>query len=223
VKFIGVSWTKLRDVQAITEYMDMGDLRTLLDQDHSLTWTSPKLLYAKDIIEALVYLHSLTPKLLHRDLKTKNVLIDTRKGAKLADFGVAIHCHSDLTKHVELSHGVGTNRWIAPEVLCGHNRYTEAVDIYSFGVILSELDSHSIPFHSARTPLGEDLTDMAILQYVASGKLKPEFSDSCPKKILELAHKCLCVDPRLRPSAQEVASILNDHNILDQVAERTSC
>ncbi|TMW54955.1 hypothetical protein Poli38472_014726 [Pythium oligandrum] len=212
VRFIGVAWSNATSIQAITEFMDCGDLRSLLDSSRasSLTWANLKCQIAIDIADALVYLHTLNPKLIHRDLKSRNVLIDAHTGAKLSDFGISRDRASDDRT---MTAGVGTARWIAPEViLSGH--YTEFADIYSFGVVLSELDSCKTPFHDATNTNGAKMPDVTILQLVSAGKLQPSFTDSCPEPIVRLARACLSFDPAQRPSAihvsYELRKILKD-------------
>ncbi|KAL3667174.1 hypothetical protein V7S43_008111 [Phytophthora oleae] len=204
VQFVGVAWTKLVDMLAVIEYMDGGDLRTLLDKKSpkKLPWEESglKLQYAQDTIDAIVYLHSLNPVIIHRDLKSRNILLDSKKGAKIGDFGVS------ATKRLhDMTAGVGTTRWLAPEIARGEEKYTEAVDIYSFGIILSELDTHQLPFADAKTNTGAALNDMAILQGVSSGKLQVTFSPSCPRNLEALARSCMSLDPAHRPTAAQMA------------------
>ncbi|ETM44482.1 TKL protein kinase [Phytophthora nicotianae P10297] len=202
VHFIGVSWTNALTIQAVTEFMDCGDLKSLLDSSRasSLTWANLKCQIAIDIADALVYLHTLNPKLIHRDLKSRNVLIDAQTGAKLSDFGISRNRSFDET----MTAGVGTARWIAPEVILG-GHYTEFADIYSFGVVLSELDTCKAPFYDATNTNGGKMQDVTILQLVSAGKLQPSFSDSCPPSIVKLARACLSFDPAQRPSAIHIS------------------
>ncbi|KAG6608730.1 TKL protein kinase [Phytophthora cinnamomi] len=160
VRFIGVSWSNALTIQAVTEFMDCGDLKSLLDSSRasSLTWANLKCQIAIDIADALVYLHTLNPKLIHRDLKSRNVLIDAQTGAKLSDFGISRNRSFDET----MTAGVGTARWIAPEVILG-GHYTEFADIYSFGVVLSELDTCKAPFYDATNTNGGKMQDVTIL------------------------------------------------------------
>lgn len=202
VRFIGVSWTNYLTIQAVTEFMDCGDLKSLLDSNRasSLTWANLKCQISIDIADALVYLHTLNPKLIHRDLKSRNVLIDAQTGAKLSDFGIS----RDRTIEETMTAGVGTARWIAPEVVLG-GHYTEAADIYSFGVVLSELDTCKAPFHDATNTNGAKMQDVTILQLVSAGKLQPSFTDSCPPSILKLARACMEFDPARRPNAIHIS------------------
>ncbi|DBA00907.1 TPA: hypothetical protein N0F65_006107 [Lagenidium giganteum] len=210
-QFIGVAWTRLTDMLAVVEFMDSGDLRSLLDTNRHLKWSPTKLKYAQDAIDAIVYLHSLSVPIIHRDLKSRNILIDSKKGAKLADFGVSATKRND-----DMTTGVGTARWLAPELARGETKYTEAVDIYSFGVILAEMDTHELPFSDAMNFNGtEKLSDVAILQRVSAGKLSVSFSPRCPPKIRELAERCTSFNPKDRPAAAEVSYELRKHDVLD--------
>ncbi|KAH9161872.1 hypothetical protein LEN26_001210 [Aphanomyces euteiches] len=197
---IGVAWPKSkRDLMLVTEYVAGGDLRALLDIDTThREWPRTKIQYALDIAQAMAYMHGLD--IVHRDLKTKNVLIDpSNNGAKICDFGVAAHI-DQLGDPCVVKSSCGTSRWIAPEVLTGDN-FTKASDVYAFGMVLAELDSHQIPFAFARTPSGNDMTNMEILKQVVRGTLKPTFGDTCPPEIADLASFCLHPNPKARPSA----------------------
>ncbi|EQC39478.1 TKL protein kinase [Saprolegnia diclina VS20] len=208
VRCIGAAWPKSkRDMMLLTEYVAGGDLRALLDLDPNMKWPSTKVRYALHIAEALEYLHSLD--MVHRDIKAKNVLVDpSENGAKVCDFGVALQLHPTVEDTVDVtSHGFGTSRWMAPEVLTG-DAYTKAADIYAFGIVLSELDSHQIPFANERTASGNDLTNLAILQRVVNGQLKPKFGASCPPGLVALADLCLHPNPKARPAAHAVVATL---------------
>ncbi|EQC32251.1 TKL protein kinase [Saprolegnia diclina VS20] len=204
VRFIGVSYKRLADVQLITEFMDRGDLRTALVATtvNAYPWVE-KLSVALAIADALVYLHLLDPKVVHRDLKSRNILLDTVKGAKLTDFGISREQWDDETMTI----GVGTYRWMAPEVLTdGH--YSTAADMYSFGVICTELDTHALPYADKCTPAGNPLTESVIMAKVMAGELRPSFRDACPDWFRALGASCMDADPTVRPTAMEVAYAL---------------
>ncbi|KAE9007673.1 hypothetical protein PR001_g16910 [Phytophthora rubi] len=205
VEFIGVAWDTLRNLSAVTEYMERGDLREVLRsfqlRNTPLTWDAHKFRITQHIAEALTYLHSLDPKLIHRDLKSKNVLLNTEMEAKLSDFGVSRERH-DMETH--MTAGIGTSFWIAPEVLLGKD-YDERADIFSLGIVISEIDTEDYPYWNAKNPpQGGKVEETAILRMVAAGELIPDFTDSCPKPVLDLAKACLSLNPDDRPSATEV-------------------
>lgn len=220
VEFIGVAWDNLRHLSAVTEFMDNGDLREVLHgyklKGEQLSWESHKATIALHIAEALAYLHALKPKIIHRDLKSKNVLLNMYLEAKLSDFGIS-RMHYLVETH--MTAGVGTSFWIAPEVLLGRD-YDEAADIFSFGVVLSEIDTDDYPYWNDENPSNRGkIQEAEILSLVAEGKLRPSFSKDCPKAILDLADCCLQKKPEARPTAAEIVVIL-EHMI--HASERSS-
>ncbi|OQR92785.1 protein kinase [Achlya hypogyna] len=173
--------------------------------------TSPvsKLSILCDMAEALVYLHCLHPSIVHRDLKTKNVLLDANYVAKVGDFGASrTFGDGDLGMTAE----VGTVPWIAPEVLKG-TQYNEKADIYSFGVAMSEIDLCIVPYSNIPsctpdTHVSVSMAKSRVALLVTSGELRPSFSPSCPAAILAIARRCLAYHPDDRPSAAELSSWL---------------
>ncbi|CEG43565.1 tkl protein kinase [Plasmopara halstedii] len=219
VRFIGVSWNMLSDMAVLMEYMPNGDLDMLLKQQHERQELYPKefdwyqnssVLPAKasialDVLEAIVYLHSFPSPIIHRDLKSKNVLLSSSYEAKLSDFGISREWQVDAT----MTAGIGTMAWIAPEVLRGE-RYTEMADIYSFGVILSELATCIKPF--------DGVTNALIVLKVTSEE-KPDLGTKCPEDIRELAERCLSFHASDRPSASvahyELRTLLKLHSAFE--------
>ena len=180
------------------EFVSGGDLRDLLwNQRHSieLSWDTNLLDMAMDVMEALVYLHHWFPPLIHRDLKSRNILVDTASlSCKLSDFGLSRH----RSLGTSMTLGVGTLRWTAPELIIG-TKYSEAVDIYSFGVVLTELDTRKLPFPDFRGNC-----EMTLAYEVARQKRRPEFSENAPVELVTLGRACMEHDPQLRPSALQV-------------------
>ncbi|KAG2762845.1 hypothetical protein JG687_00009201 [Phytophthora cactorum] len=204
VEFMGVSWSSMQDVCAVTEYMAKGDLYGFLKRRQGqLNWRDHKIFLAEDVADALGYLHGLSPKVIHRDLKSKNILLDDAFRAKLSDFGISRERSVEDT----MTAGVGTIYWTAPEVLMG-KKYTEKADIFSFGIVMSELDTHAVPYSDKRDNSGKKLQGMKIVQMVIRRNLRPTFSSDCPPLVKELADRCLDSDPDVRPSAMELLRII---------------
>lgn len=130
----------------VTEFMDEGSLfdhihkhKTNLDDERAI-------LIVEDIALGMAYLHG--RKVLHCDLKSSNVLIDSNWNVKLCDFGLS-KITSQLNKKNKKKGGnlnsLGTPHWMAPEVL-QNKEYCEYSDVYSFGVIIWEIIEKKIPY-----------------------------------------------------------------------------
>ncbi|GMF32701.1 unnamed protein product [Phytophthora fragariaefolia] len=250
VAFRGIAWSSLADLSLVTEYMPNGDLAQFLERQQMLdsqrrgwNWSSDedsgfthsKLTVALDIADALVYLHSFAEPIMHRDLKAQNVLLSNKWAAKISDFGVSKR-RKQKNEHLGVSSGgpqtaeVGTAAWIAPEVIKGA-RYDQKADIYSFGVVMCELDTCAKPYtlgvassHSASgmtsfvssaNATDEEvktlLSSNAALALAVSEKgVTPAFHSDCPRAILDLARMCLNYAPEDRPTAKELWRLLQD-------------
>lgn len=218
VQFVGVAWDSLSDMCLLTEFMEGGDLRSLLAgyevQKYPVGFNMTKVTIALHIAHALTYLHSLDPPVLHRDLKSKNILLSATLDARLSDFGESRE-NIDET----MTAGVGTSRWMAPEVMMGE-RYDDKADVFSMGVVLSELDLHALPYSHAvedNNP-GRKIPSTAIVHLVAMGKLQVQFSSVGP--MADLGLSCVAVNPDDRPTAAEVLYKL--HTVLTTEYDRGS-
>ncbi|ETV92050.1 TKL protein kinase [Aphanomyces invadans] len=212
IKLIGCCWDQPSDLECVLEYMNAGDLRdNLITRDSVEFPWNEKLKVIAAVVDGLAYLHSFP--VIHRDLKSRNVLMDTVKPAKLTDFGV-----SKEDTQETMTVGVGTYRWMAPEIL-QFNHYSVAADIFSFGMVLSELDSHKIPYADVTNPKnGKPLVDTAIMGMVITGTIKPTFSDDMPEWIRDMAEQCISFNPEDRPTAMVLSHIV--HKLLKRSTAR---
>ncbi|KAF0717824.1 Aste57867_2072 [Aphanomyces stellatus] len=203
VHFIGATWTTdMTDLTCVVEYMEQRDLQSYLTKTKgrplvNFPWKH-KMAVARNMALALVYLHD--QKVIHRDLKSPNVFLNQKMEAKLGDFGIARH-----VVEKSMSNAVGTYRWTAPEVLKG-KYYSVKADIYSFGMVLSELDTHEVPYHGMVNSKGQEFGNFTIMFQVMNGKIKPTFTDKCPPWLHALALRCIAFDPASRPTAQEIVA-----------------
>lgn len=152
----------------ILEYISNSLDKLLRKKTIDLPWYPLRLNIALDIARGLNFLHS--NNIIHRDLKSSNILVDENFKAKICDFGLA-EIKTEIaktTKPTELKEV--TLRWTAPEVLSGDSR-TKAADIYSFGMILWEISSRKVPFH-------EQENERIVFNWIASGKTEKIPSDS---------------------------------------------
>ncbi|KAF1317284.1 Tkl protein kinase, partial [Globisporangium splendens] len=205
VRFIGLSWRTLPELCMVSEFMGVGDLSHFLasSEGKQLTWGGEKVGIAADVANALVYLHSLMPVIIHRDLKSLNILLTEDLQAKLSDFGLSREQSFETT----MTSGVGTMLWTAPEVLRG-DQYTEKADIYSFGIVLSELDTCLSPYSLNDEVKGVKSKSTHLIPLISKGLISPKFSPECPEPILELAKACLDQDPMKRPPAMQIVYTL---------------
>ncbi|OQR89925.1 hypothetical protein ACHHYP_05941 [Achlya hypogyna] len=198
IKMITVLDKKTDEPKMVLEYMNSGDLRSYLDKKRSRLPTDvefSKLELAWAIANGVYDLHA--QNILHRDLKASNVLLSTTNYIKIADFGISRDVDTNT-----LTMGIGTSYWIAPEVFDGDGHYAFAADIYSLGVILTELDTLQTPYANL------NLKFMTILDNVRSGKLRPELSPECDEWYADLANWCLEFKPEDRPTAAQVLGVL---------------
>ncbi|KDO26318.1 TKL protein kinase [Saprolegnia parasitica CBS 223.65] len=209
VQFLGFYITPNRDVCCITEFAEGGTLRHLLDNRNvleRLTWGLEKIALAIDIASALAAMHALKPALIHRNVKASKVLLTSEKIAKLSGFGVA----REKSFEYDMASGVSDLQWSAPELLLDGEDYNEQVDVYAFGVLLTELDTGAIPF----------ATEMALMQKeelrakITAGVIRPKLSSMCPLVIRNIVAQCLQQDPRLRPRSDKMLAMLQDAQIV---------
>ncbi|EQC37609.1 TKL protein kinase [Saprolegnia diclina VS20] len=195
VQFLGFSTTPANDLCCVTEYVEGRTLRHLLNTPKAfakLCWSSSKLSLAIDIASALAAMHALKPTLIHRNVKASKVLLTNRHVAKLSGFGAA----RDQTFEYDMTSGVSDLQWSAPELLMDGEDYNEKIDVYAFGMLLTEIDTGDIPFATEMATMKQAELAMKL----AAGAIRPKLSPSCPMRIQKIALSCLQHDKHLRPS-----------------------
>ncbi|EEE66768.1 hypothetical protein OsJ_23489 [Oryza sativa Japonica Group] len=139
--------------EAMSEYMSGGSLYDFLHKQHNVLDLPTLLKFAVDLCRGMCYLHQMG--IIHRDLKSANLLMDKDHVVKVADFGVAHFQDQGGNMTAE----TGTYRWMAPEIqLCcwskviNHQPYDNKADVFSFAIVLWELITSKIPYNTM-TPL----------------------------------------------------------------------
>jgi len=153
---------------------------------------------ALGIARGLAYLHAHTPPVLHRDIKSPNVLVDAGFHAvKLCDVGLAREAAAAATMTV----GCGTPQWMAPEVL-NAEQYGAAADVYSFGIVVAELLTRQCPY--ADHP---DLAGVALALRVVHDGLRPTLPPGA-SPLADLAQRCWVAAPLQRPRMDATLPLL---------------
>ena len=180
----------------VTEYCENGNLFEYLHilKDTELTYGDARRI-ALEISYGMNYLHGFKPPILHRDLKSMNVLLDRNLTVKLADFGNTRSFQLQMTKQK------GTFQWMAPEVIKG-STYSESSDVFSFGIIMNELVTRAPPYQ------GTDKKDVA-KKIVNNPRYRPAYNEKkVPKDWANIMIKCWQHDEKKRPTFNEVIDLL---------------
>ncbi|TYG99599.1 hypothetical protein ES288_A10G207600v1 [Gossypium darwinii] len=139
--FMGVVVSSQR-LCIVTEFLPRGSLFQLLQRNTTKLGWRRRVSMALDIARGMNYLHNCNPPIIHRDLKSSNLLVDKNWTVKVGDFGLSRLKHKT---YLTTKSGKGTPQWMAPEVLRSEPS-DEKSDVYSFGVILWELATEKIPW-----------------------------------------------------------------------------
>ena len=149
------------------------------------------------IAKGMQYLHSFPSKIIHRDLKSLNVLVTEDWIAKVTDFGLSRF--TAMSGSEQMTGQAGTYQWMAVEVIKGQS-YTEKVDVFSFGVIMWEVLTGEVPY------LG--MQPIQIVSAVVTENQRPPIPSSMPHDQASLIRSCWDLNPRIRPSFDDILSRL---------------
>jgi len=159
---------------------------------------------ATDTAKGMSWLHSMKPeKVLHRDLKSPNILVDKNYQVKVADFGLSQLLPEGVGDR-DVNRMKGSPLWNAPEVL-RRETFTEKADVYSFAICLWELISRKSPFSSYNIKNVDELKEL-----VCNQGLRPRIPERTSQPIIDLLNSCWAQDPADRPSFDVIVSILEE-------------
>ncbi|KDP20446.1 hypothetical protein JCGZ_05291 [Jatropha curcas] len=201
----------------VYEFMPRGSLENHLFRRGSyfqpLSWNL-RLKVALGAAKGLAFLHSAENKVIYRDFKTSNILLDSNYNAKLSDFGLAKDGPTGDNSHVS-TRIMGTYGYAAPEYLAtGH--LTAKSDVYSFGVVLLEMLSGRRAIDKNR-PTGEHVLVEWAKPYLGNkrkifrildNRLEGQYSMDIANKAATLALRCLSIESKFRPNMDEVVTSL---------------
>ncbi|KAI5555565.1 hypothetical protein BDE02_19G090700 [Populus trichocarpa] len=189
------------NMAVVYEYMANGNLKEQLleNSTNMLNWRE-RVQIAVDAAQGLEYLHNgCRPPIVHRDLKSSNILLTENLQAKIADFGLSKAFATEGDSHV-ITNPAGTPGYIDPEFRASGNLNKKS-DVYSFGILLCELITGQPPLirsHQGHTHILQwvsPLVERGDIQSIIDPRLNGEFNTNCAWKALEIALSCV---PRLQ-------------------------
>ena len=194
VGFIGAI-TEPSNLGIITEFCSKGSLADILIDDNISLTFAQRVRIALDAARGMHYLHTSNPVILHRDLKSDNLLVTADFTIKVADFGLTRF----LSEGKQMTQ-VGTPMWMAPEIIQGR-QYTQKADVYAYGIILWEILTRLEPY--------EDKEPMQIVLEVVNNGLRPYMPPELERSpLVPLMRECWSEAPAGRPSFHQCVARL---------------
>ena len=199
------------NLSIVTEFCKGGNLFELLYKRPNiyLSWEFKKKILLQIAI-GMNYLHTNDPPVLHRDLKSLNILLTNKiekssdtSDIKISDFGLS----RLYQKSCILSGHLGTCYWMAPEIIV-KKRYSTKVDVYSYGIIIWEVCTRKTPYGC--------MSQQQVQFYVSVKKGRPNMKiipSDTPPKIIQLMQMCWDHEPNNRPTFDFIVDFLRNVNI----------
>lgn len=193
VLYMGASINK-DNYYMITEYLPKGSLFDIIHTSKIQLTEKEKIKIAFDTAVGIKYLHS--RQIVHCDLKSSNVFLDDHYNVKLGDFGLSRF----LTQNKDRNKGrIGTPHWMAPEILLG-GKYKPSADIFSYGMILWELLTNQIPYHS--------IDPNEIVNLITNQRKIVEVPKEGNVALRKIITHCIQYEVKDRPSLNEILCLL---------------
>ncbi|KAK6915472.1 hypothetical protein RJ641_020589 [Dillenia turbinata] len=187
VAFMGAV-TRPPNLSIITEYLPRGSLFRILHRTHFQIDEKRRIKMALDVAKGMNCLHASNPTIVHRDLKSPNLLVDKNWNVKVGDFGLSRLKHNTFLSSKSTA---GTPEWMAPEVL-RNEPSNEKCDVYSFGVILWELATLRLPWSG--------MNPMQVVGAVGFQNRRLDIPKEVDPVVARIIWECWQMDPNLRPS-----------------------
>jgi len=195
VKYIGCV-LEHPNLAIVTEYVPNGNVFDLLYTHRINLAASSRLKISRQVVLALCYMHSCDPIVIHRDLKTQNLVLTADYGVKICDFGKTQPMEENSALQMEQDNG-GSPRYMAPECFCTGGYVTEKVDIWSLGCCLVEIFGGPLPY--------EDVPQMnQVLTLMLRHKEPPLVPQWFTPEVRPTLKRCFEFDPKRRSDISEV-------------------
>lgn len=202
IEYVGAARGK-SDVWIVTEFMPGGDLTQLLTDKDKELGVKFRIKIAQQAASGLAYLHS--KMIIHRDIKSANIILGLDWRCKITDFGFARKTQLENPDEASRMTICGTDDYMAPELMFDEE-YGTAADAYSFGLVLMEI--------WARNPVGAESgfasTSPANNFELDLEGLRAQAPADAPESFVELSLQCCSYDKESRPAMSDVLSWLDD-------------
>ncbi|KAK8307238.1 hypothetical protein V6Z12_D03G180900 [Gossypium hirsutum] len=189
--FMGAVYSQER-LAIVTEFLPRGSLFKALHKNNQALDVKRRMRMALDVARGMNYLHHRNPPIVHRDLKSSNLLVDRNWNVKVGDFGLSRWKNGTF---LTTKSGRGTPQWMAPEVL-RNEPSNEKSDVFSFGVILWELMTVSIPWNN--------LNSLQVVGVVGFMDRRLELPEGLDPQIESIIRDCWQSNPENRPSFEDI-------------------
>ncbi|KAH8740454.1 protein kinase domain [Cryptosporidium ryanae] len=215
------------EIWLVTEYIKTGDLFKLIHGNNSRSKTFRdnveykfKIMY--QLADSIRFLHSLSPKIVHKDLKSNNILVDENFNIRICDFGDAEELHYNV---ITCCTAV-TWQYAPPEIVgCSdparpNSNATEKVDVWSMGCIFLEILTKKTPLQHILDNTEDSCKHSTLYNMIHSNRIEHELKiPPLPESLYNLILMCLRPNPEVRASSMEVFDYLvnNENKILKQL------
>ncbi|KAF7456437.1 Tyrosine kinase-like (TKL) protein [Cryptosporidium felis] len=187
----------------VTEYLPNGNLFELLYENKVMVSASDRLRISKQLCDAVYFIHR--NNMIHRDIKTANIILDSFNNVKLCDFGQTRTMNSSANSDppsVVLDENGGSPRYMAPECFYVGKPINEKSDVWAIACCLLEIFGAPIPFFDYSS--NDEVINAIIVE-----KQKPKIPSWFHPSIFEILSRCFERKPSKRPSSYEILCILN--------------
>jgi len=172
--------------------IENGSLSDLLFKKRKKFTAPEKIRILQEIAFGIHYLHSIRPRVIHRDLKSDNILLTDTYSVKIADFGMS----KMIQEQSKIMTRSGTPHYMAPESI-REGKFSEKTDVYSYGIVAWEILCESRPYAEVGSPY-------KVMYKVVHENLRPKVPEDAPKIYTWLIGQCTGTIPANRPGFKDI-------------------
>lgn len=192
----------------VTKFMEKGSLSSLIHKvskgDAPDNWETIRAINIFGIAAGLAFVHQ--NKVIHRDVKSDNVMLDSKYYPKIADFGFSKIFEEGTQDQINMTRKIGTPIYMAPELLIGDN-YSNKVDVFAFAMLLYELLTLRKPWSDKKDFKEKKFN---LVSYIEKGQRPTILDKEISDKFKDLIKRCWETDPNARPTFVDIVNQLDD-------------